>query len=107
MAKYYGQIGYSETIETRPGVHTEVITERNYYGDVIRNIRRLEKGEGVNDDVTINNSLSIIADPYASGHIFAMRYVRWMGACWKITSVEVQQPRLILTIGGVYNGSTA
>lgn len=106
MAKFYGKIGYTETRETRPGIFEDAITERNYYGDVIRNARRLESGESVNDNVVINNSLSIVADPYAYSHFFAIRYVQWMGVFWKVTNVEVQSPRLILTIGGVYNGPT-
>lgn len=106
MAKYYGQVGYEETTETRPGIFTPSITERNYYGDVLRNARRLESGEKINDDVVVNNSLSIVADPYAYQHFFAIRYIRWMGTLWKVTNVEVQSPRLILTIGGVYNGPT-
>lgn len=107
MAKFFGSIGYAETQETSPGIHREIITERNYYGDVIRNSRKLQSGESVNDDVVVNNSLSIVADPYACNHFFAIRYVKWMGAVWKVTNVEVQSPRLLLTIGGVYNGPTA
>ena len=106
MAKYYGQIGYEETRETRPGIFKPIITERNYYGDVIRNARKLESVDKINDNVAVNNSISVIADPYAYAHFFAIRYVRWMGTLWKVTSVEVQRPRLILTIGGVYNGPT-
>lgn len=106
MAKYYGQLGYAETQETRPGIFKEVITERSYAGDVLRNARKLESGETINDNVVVNNSLSIVADPYAYQHFFAIRYVRWMGTLWKVTNVEVQSPRLILTIGGVYNGPT-
>lgn len=105
MAKYYGAVGYAETVETAPGVwEADRITERNYYGDVIRNTRRWEKGEGLNDDLNVNNTISIVADAYALNHFFAIRYVSWMGANWKVTNVEVQPPRLILTIGGVYNG---
>lgn len=107
MAKFYGHVGYVETQETSPGVHKAVATERDYSGDVYRNARRLESGDGINDNVTVNNSLSIVADPYAYQHFFAIRYVRWMGALWKVTNVEVQSPRLLLTIGGVYNGPTA
>ena len=106
MAKFYGEIGYAETTETAPGVWTDVVTERKYFGDVIKNTRRLEAGEGLNDNLTINNMVSIVADPFAYQHFHAMRYVNWMGALWKITNVEVQRPRLILTIGGVYNGPT-
>lgn len=104
MAKFYGTIGYATTSETAPGVWTEGITKRNYSGDVLKNTRRLEAGESINDNITINNIISIIADPYASMNFHTMRYVEWMGALWKITNVEVLRPRLLLTIGGVYNG---
>lgn len=106
MAKYYGQVGYAYDVTTSPGVVEEHITERSYYGDVVRNVRKLESGESVNDNVQINNSISIVADPYAYEHFFAIRYVSWMGVLWKVTNVEVQRPRLLLTIGGVYNGRT-
>ena len=104
MAKYYGKIGYAETVETNPGVWTEQITERSYYGDMIRNTRRLQSAEQVNDDINIANDLSIIADPYAINNFHTMRYAEFMGAKWKISNVEVQYPRLILTLGGLYNG---
>lgn len=104
MAKYYGKIGYAETVETNPGVWTEQITERSYYGDMIRNTRRLQSAEQVNDNINISNDLSIIADPYAINNFHAMRYAEFMGAKWKISNVEVQYPRLILTLGGLYNG---
>lgn len=106
MAKFFGAIGYGETVETSPGSYDDVITETNYYGDVIRNSRTLQEGDKVNDDISVDNSLSIVADAYANEHIFAMRYVRWAGVLWKISNVEVQSPRLILRLGGVYNGPT-
>jgi len=105
MAKFYGQIGYAGTsIETAPGVWGPGITEKNYSGDVIKNNRRYEKGESLNDDLVVNHMISIIADPFAYQNFHTMKYVKWMGACWKVTNVEVQRPRLILTLGGVYNG---
>lgn len=104
MAKYYGKIGYAETAETNPGVWTEQIIERSYYGDMIRNTRRLQSAEQVNDNINIANDLSIIADPYAINNFHSMRYAEFMGAKWKISNVEVQYPRLILTLGGLYNG---
>ena len=107
MAKWYGSIGYAETVETEPGLWEEKITERQYYGDLIRNIRKLQTSGGVNDDINVANEISIVADPYANQNFHAMRYVDFMGAKWKITSVEVQYPRLILTMGGVYNGEQA
>lgn len=104
MAKYYGVIGYAETVETAPGVYEEQITERNYYGELVRNTRRLQTSDQVNDDINIANEISIIADPFATQNFHAMRYIEFMGAKWKITNVEVRYPRLILTIGGLYNG---
>lgn len=104
MAKFFGPIGYAESKEIRPGVHQDVITERFYRGDVIRNTRRLQTTDKVNDDIEITNQISILADPFANGNFHAMRYVGFMGAKWKITNVDVEYPRLILTIGGVYNG---
>jgi hypothetical protein len=108
MAKYYGKVGYGPTsVETKPGVWTEVIVEREYVGDILRNTRRLESGESVNDDLSVNNLISIVADPYANENFFAIRYVTWMGALWKVTEVEVQSPRLLLRLGGKYNGPIA
>lgn len=104
MAKWYGVIGYDETLETRPGVWMNQITERNYYGDVIRNSRRLQTANQLNDNINISNEISIVADPYANQNFHAMRYVEFMGTKWKIENVTVQYPRLILSLGGVYNG---
>ena len=104
MAKWFGKIGYAVTSETRPGIWEEVIVERNYYGDMTRNSRRLQAASQVNDDININNELRIISDPYAMNSFHAMRYAEFMGTKWKITNVEVQYPRLILSLGGLYNG---
>lgn len=107
VGKWYGNVGYAESVNTEPGVWEDKITERPYYGDVVRNIRKLQDSGSVNDNVNITNEISIVADPYANQNFHAMRYVEFMGAKWKITSVEVQYPRLILSIGGVYNGEQA
>lgn len=104
MAKWYGVIGFGETSETRPGVWEERVTERKYYGDLTRNTRRLENPGQVNDNVTIANELSIVADPYARENFHAMRYASFMGVRWKVTGVEVRYPRLILTLGGAIHG---
>lgn len=105
MAKWYGKIGYAETVETEPGIWEEQITERPYYGDIVRNTRRLQTSSNVNDNVNVSNEISIVADPYANQNFHAMRYVEFMGAKWKIETVEVQYPRLVLSIGGVYNAT--
>lgn len=103
MAKFYGIIGYEVTVETEPGIHEETIIENAYYGDIIKNSRRLDPASQVNDNVNISNQISIVADPFANDNFHAMRYIEFMGAKWKITDVEVQYPRLILSIGGLYN----
>lgn len=107
MAKFYGEIGYGEAVEDAPGVYIDAIVEYKYYGDVIRNTRKLTEGQSVNNDITVNNSISIVADAYAREHFFAIRYIRWAGALWTVSDVEVQSPRLILRLGGVYNGPVA
>jgi hypothetical protein len=106
MAKFYGEIGYGATIETAPGVWQDEIVEYIYYGDVIRNTRRLQEGEQLNNDLSVGNSISIVSDAYANEHFFAIRYIRWAGTLWTVADVEVQSPRLLLRLGGVYNGPT-
>lgn len=103
MAKFSGVVGFAMTKETSPGVWTEKIEKRSYKGDVIKNFIRWENGQQLNDNLNLNNSISIIADDFAFQHIGVIRYVKWMGSAWKVTGIDVQRPRLILTIGGVYN----
>lgn len=103
MPKWYGKIGYGVTEETSPGVWTEEIVERQYYGDIIRNLRRLETSDQVNDNVSVSNEISIVSDPYAFENFHSIRWVEFMGSKWKVTSVEVQYPRLLLSLGSVYN----
>lgn len=105
MARFYGAIGYGITEEKTPGVWTEEIVERNHYGDVIRNLNSIRlQQDSTNSDLNINNQISIIADPFSSQNFLFMRYAEFMGVKWRITNVEVKHPRLILTLGGVYNG---
>lgn len=104
MAKFHGEVGYVSPTETAAGVWEEVITPRMTYGDVIRNARRMETSENLNDNLALSNSFSLMLDAYSEQNFSAIRYVEWMGTRWKVTNVEVQRPRLILTIGGVYNG---
>lgn len=107
MAKWFGKIGFSEDKEVEPGVWRSMITEREYYGDVCKNTRRLQNSGEVNDSVTVANTISILADPYAVDHFYNIRYASFCGANWKVSDVEVQYPRLVLTLGGVWNGDTA
>lgn len=103
--KWFGVIGYAETVETNPGVWEEQITEREYFGDVTRNARRLQTTDQLNDNVDISNEISVVSDPYALQNFHAIRYAEWMGTKWKISNVDVQYPRLTLSLGGVWNGN--
>ena len=104
--KFYGPVGFVEVGEKRAGVKTLIPTERNYSGDVLKRSIRYQSAESVNDSIGVQQQISIVADPYARNHVGSMRYVKWMGTAWKITDVSVQYPRLILTLGGAYNGAT-
>lgn len=107
MAKFKGPIGYAIPTEVRPGVWKDKIEEHTYSGDIIRNGGRwTASSESTNDNLMLNSQISIVADPFASTNCHFMKYVRFMGANWKITSVDPRYPRLMLTLGGVYNGPT-
>lgn len=103
MAKYYGDIGFGIPMETDPGIWEEQIIEHSYYGDITKSNSRPQSNEKVNDDITFNNTISIVADPYANENFQYMKYVIYMGTKWKITNAEIQYPRIILTVGGMYN----
>ena len=105
MGRFYGAVGYATTSQTAPGVWTEAYTERNYFGDVTRFSRRLESNAVINDGISVSNVISIMADAFAYQNFASIRYVTWMGTKWTVSSVEVERPRLILTLGGVFNGS--
>jgi hypothetical protein len=106
--RFFGAIGFAtEAVEVAPDVYQEGIVEHDYYGDILRNTRQLETGDKVNDDLSVNNSISVVADAYANEHFFAIRYIRWAGVLWTITDVEVQSPRLLLRLGGIYNGRSS
>lgn len=108
MARFYGEVGYGDTVESPAGsgVWKDSITEVSYFGDVVRNTRKLDSGEKLNDDISVSNSISIVADDQAIKHFFKIKYVRWAGTLWTVTNVEVKSPRLVLSLGSVYNGPT-
>lgn len=103
MAKFCGEIGFLKTVETKPGIFEEKIFKRMYCGDVMSNYVRSKETQNLNDDIEINNKISVVADSFAAENLGYMKYVKWMGTCWKIKSVEMAFPRLILTFGGIYN----
>jgi len=108
MTKFYGTVGYSLGMaETKMGVWEDIIVEKMHYGDVVQNNRRYVSNAELNDDISLSTSISILADPFALENISAMRFVELTGTLWKFTTVEPQRPRLILRLGGVYNGRRA
>jgi hypothetical protein len=104
MARFHGRVGFGEPTETAPGVFADVITEHSFYGDVVQNRRNLHQGDGLNKDLSVSNSISIVANAYAREHFFAIKYVEWAGKFWTVADVTVEAPRLILQLGEVYNG---
>ena len=101
--RYSGKIGYSETVETKPGYFEETLVFKKSKGDVVRNTKRNQDNSKVNSDIRVNNSISVVADPYAQTHFFNIKCIEWQGALWEVSSVEVQYPRLILELGGLYH----
>ena len=109
MEKFYGKVGYATTTEKivdglHTGVWSDSITEMTYYGDVLDTSTRWQSGDKVNDDLTVSNKISILADGYATQNFSKIKYIEWIGVKWKVTNITVQRPRLILTLGGEYNG---
>lgn len=106
MAKYFGKIGFEITSTDDYGVTTSKVRELNYTGDIIGQTNRWETSDKLSDDLTVNGKISVVADSFLYDNIGAMKYVVWMGVKWKIRSIEPLRPRLILTVGGVYNENT-
>lgn len=104
MSKYCGNIGFSISEEVRKGIWKNVIEEHFYYGDVLRNARRWEQGASLNDNLNISNQISILADEFACLNCGNIIYAEFMGTLWKVNSIDIQSPRIILSLGGVYNG---
>ena len=104
MAKWRGKVGFGVQTEVRPAVWKDVIEEHVYSGEIIRNTRSLQSSDNLNDNINVSNEISILADPFANNNFHSMRYVEFMGAFWEISKIEVRYPRLILSVGGVYNG---
>lgn len=104
MAKFHGQVGFGISTETAPGVWSDVMTEYSYFGDTVQNRRTLQQGENLNKNLSVGNSISIVADARAREHYFAIKYVKLAGVPWTVTTVTVEHPRLILQLGEVYNG---
>lgn len=103
--KFSGEVGFWKgDVETIPGIFKPKIEEKHYTGDIFRNNRRFQSAENQqNDNLVINNQITIVADLYMQSNMSSIRYVRWNGTCWKVNSVDINPPRLTLELGGVYN----
>lgn len=108
MARFHGEVGFGKDAEDPPGsgVWKQQVTEMLYFGDITKNVRRASDGDTLATNLTVNHVVSIVADDYAIQQLSFIKYVRWAGAAWEVTKVESQRPRLILSLGGVYNGPT-
>lgn len=106
MSKWFGKIGYAYSGETEPGYYEDTVVEKEYYGDITTDRWKRQSSGHVNDNINLANVLSIIADPFAYAHCSQMVYAEIMGERWKVTEIEIQSPRLILTLGGIWNGNT-
>lgn len=104
MSRWCGNVGFAETEKYAPGSWEPHFTERPYYGDVISNRWKQQSSDGVNNDINLSNQISIVADPYAMNHCSSIAYVEFNGTKWKVTDVDVQYHRLVLSMGGVFNG---
>lgn len=103
MAKYYGKIGFGSQVEVAPGVWKDRIKERSVYGDILQNYVRNENSQNLNENLNISNRFSIVSDTYVLENLNSIKYLTYLGVKWKVSSIDVQYPRLILTVGGVYN----
>lgn len=106
MNKFWGTIGFVKQVETSPDVWTEQKTERKYSCEKVRNGTRWQSSKYANDDIVVDNRISILADPYAWDEMGSIRYLIRNGSKWKVTTIEETYPRLILTLGGLYHGNS-
>lgn len=103
MSKCSGVIGYALAGETQPGVWTEGITEKKYYGDVVRDNRRIVDQGDINGNLNISNNISVVSNRFMLENMAFMRYISFANSKWKIASVDIKPPRITITLGGLYN----
>lgn len=104
MAKFSGNVGYIIEEETAPGVFTQEPIERKMSGDILRSSGSFGANNKVNSDVHIQPRISVVGDAFIYAHFYDIRYVEYLGHKWDISYIEIQRPRVILTLGGRYNG---
>lgn len=105
--RWSGKIGYGKSVEKNPGVWVDEIEEKKYVGDLIRSSRRWSNSTSVNGEIQLSDQISILSDPYIISNFQNIRYAEMMGNLWCVTNADIQYPRIVLTLGGVYNGEQA
>lgn len=105
MSKYYGKVGFmdAEKTDENSDVFVEKIIEHPYYGDILEYGSRWQSGQYLIENRLLTIKISIVADPYAYEHFSTIKYVEYGGKKWEVTGIDIQRPRLILTIGDLYN----
>lgn len=105
MNKWYGIIGYVEDVEDEPGIWVQKATEKRYFGDILKNSSRWSaSNNSLNDNRIVDSQISIVTDPYAFQHFSSIKYVEFMGTVWEVSSIKPEYPRLIISMGGLWNG---
>lgn len=107
MARFFGEIGFGIPTEIRPSVWEDQIVEREYYGDVKQNTRYVSTANSILGEAKFQTTISIMADAEAFEKYLAIKYIKWAGSLWTVSSTKVERPRLILMLGEVYNGPRA
>ena len=101
--KCSGKIGYARAEETSPGIYQEIIVEKQYYGDIVRNSTQILDSNTINSSIKLNNSISVLCNNYISDNLGCVRYMTFKKSKWKISSIEIKDNRIIFTLGDLYN----
>lgn len=108
MEKYHGFVGFAIPVQTAPGVYSTKnnMVRKEYGGEVYRIFRHSSSvSTTTNEEMTMASEIHIVADAFFNNNIAAVRYVEYMGAKWKVASIDANDPPVLkLTLGGVYNG---
>lgn len=104
MNKWHGIVGYITNTEVEPGDWRPTVTETAYFGEVLEYTSRWNSTNSANDNTDITARISIVADPYAYQNFSKIKFAEFMDAMWEVKSVSPKYPRLVLALGGVYNG---
>jgi hypothetical protein len=103
MAKFTGKVGFIEFVESEPGLFRPVVIEKSFSGDLLLDRRGWKASEHTSGDVFVSNRISLLANADLVNNLANIKYVIFMGVKWKVATFEILLPRVILTLGEVYN----